>query len=97
MQSLSTAQEKELNDLEISCRNNYCSLKAKQSDFHTVIIHSQAVLKIDPSNIKAKFRQGQGFYGLKKYEKALEFLENAKNASPHDDISKFEGLISAIF
>lgn len=58
MQSLSTAQEKELNELETSCRNNYCTLKAKQNDFHTVIIHSQAVLKIDPNNTKAKFRQG---------------------------------------
>jgi hypothetical protein len=29
MQNLSTAQEKELNELETSCRNNYCTLKAK--------------------------------------------------------------------
>ncbi|KAL4462873.1 hypothetical protein ABPG72_011129 [Tetrahymena utriculariae] len=84
MKSLNTMQEMVLKEIEINCRNNYCSVKAKQNDYFNMLIQAQAVLKLDPNNFKANFRMGQGYYGLKKYEKALEFLTEAKNQSPSD-------------
>ena len=44
-----------------------------------MLIQAQAVLKLDTNNMKAKFRLGQGFFGLKKYERAIEYLNAAKN------------------
>lgn len=41
-------------------------------------------MKLDPNNVKAKFRLGQGYFGLNKFEKALPLLTEAKNASPSD-------------
>ncbi|EAR89195.1 tetratricopeptide repeat protein (macronuclear) [Tetrahymena thermophila SB210] len=86
MKKLNTMQEMELKEIEINCRNNYCSVKAKQNDYLNMLTQAQAVLKLDPNNIKAKFRLGQSYYGLKKYERALELLTEAKNQSPSDSV-----------
>ncbi|KAL4427420.1 hypothetical protein ABPG74_004458 [Tetrahymena malaccensis] len=86
MKKLNTMQEMELKEIEINCRNNYCSVKAKQNDYLNMLTQAQAVLKLDPNNVKAKFRLGQSYYGLKKYERALEYLTEAKNQSPSDSV-----------
>ncbi|EGR29203.1 hypothetical protein IMG5_160820 [Ichthyophthirius multifiliis] len=77
-------KQQELQQLEIMCRNNYCTVKAKQQDFHSVIIHASSILGIEPENLKANFRLGQAHFNLGKFEKALPFLTKAKNASPED-------------
>jgi len=67
----------EIDQLEVSCRLNYCNAKAKLNDYEIVLNQAKQVLKIQDDNAKGLFRLGQAYFHLKKYEIALTNLEKA--------------------
>lgn len=73
---------KELNDLEVSSRNNYCSVKIKLEEFDLLIRHAERILEVDERNAKARFNLAQAFFALKDLEKAKFYIKDvAKGVS----------------
>lgn len=59
-----------LNDLEISCRNNYCIAKSYLGEYNLLLPHCERVLLMDSKNQKALFNASQAHYNLKEFENA---------------------------
>jgi tetratricopeptide (TPR) repeat protein len=74
----------ELDELEISCRLNYCNVKSKVDEYGTVLSQAKEVLKLQPENGKGLFRQGQAYFHLKKYQLAIDYLSKAAPKLPTD-------------
>lgn len=75
---------KEFQALETSCRLNYCNVKAKLNDYHTVKIQAMLVLQKE-ENGKAYFRLGQAYNYLGDLDLAYESLEKAVDMLPADN------------
>ncbi|KAL4462874.1 hypothetical protein ABPG72_011130 [Tetrahymena utriculariae] len=73
-ENLTQQQKDELKQLEIESRSNLATVKAKINDYHTVIIQSETVLKLDPANNGAKYMLAKGLHAMKKYEKAFQTI-----------------------
>ncbi|KAM3139075.1 hypothetical protein pb186bvf_008886 [Paramecium bursaria] len=81
-------KDPEFKDLEIKCRLNYCSAKAKQQEFDNVLEQSQIILKIDQNNARAIFRKGQALFEKQNYEEAYPTLQLAQKQLPNDPVVK---------
>jgi len=68
---------KVLNDLEISCRNNYCAAKVKLEEFDLLIKHAERVLELDQPNGKAHFNLAQAHAALRDPKKASLHITEA--------------------
>lgn len=88
-----------LNDLEISCRNNYCIAKSYLGEFNLLLPHCERVLLMDPKNQKALFNASQAYYNLRELENArntIEKLISQLGVGPFDDkITDLKGKIDA--
>ncbi len=68
---------KTLNDLEISCRNNYCTAKVKLEEFDLLVKHAERVLELDAANGKAHYNLAQAHVVLRDPKKASKHVDEA--------------------
>ncbi len=84
---MTTSEKESLLTLEIQCRLNYCSSKAKISDWAAILHQTKAVLKLQPGNAKANYKMGQALDRLGKKEKALGYVESSIKELAGDQIA----------
>ncbi|EAR89196.2 tetratricopeptide repeat protein (macronuclear) [Tetrahymena thermophila SB210] len=89
-EKLTQQQRDELQQLEIRSRNYFAEVKAHINDFHSVIIQSETVLKLDPTNSQAKFMLAKGLHKMNKFEKAFQIISELKEQT--DNINNREYL-----
>ena len=68
-----------INELEITCRNNYCVTKLNLEEYEAVLIHSEKVLLIDPINAKALFSKAQAHFMLEEFKEAKKMIDSLQN------------------
>lgn len=68
-----------------SCHLNLSSCSLQMEKFDTCIKHCNHVLEIDSVNMKAYYRRGQAFMGLKKGSSAVKDLEKALTLAGEQD------------
>ncbi|KAL4427421.1 hypothetical protein ABPG74_004459 [Tetrahymena malaccensis] len=77
-ENLTQQQKDQLRELEIECRGNLATVKDHIQDYHTVIIQSETILKLDPLNIRAKYMLAKGLHKMKKYERAFQTIKELR-------------------
>ena len=87
---------KALNDLEISCRNNYCTAKVKLEEFDLLIRHAERVLELDQSNGKAHFNLAQAHAALHDITKASRHLQEASKVINSPQLSALQTKIKSM-
>lgn len=65
----------DLNDLEISCRNNYCIAKTHLAEFGLILPQCERVLAIDHKNPKALFNSSLAHFNLRDFAKAAADMD----------------------
>ncbi|XP_072324803.1 FKBP prolyl isomerase 16 isoform X1 [Scyliorhinus torazame] len=89
-----SAQEaEELQEDGLKCLNNLAATQLKLDLHEEVIASSNAVLQLDPNNVKALFRKGKLLSEQGDYEEAMETLKRALKLEPstkaiHAELSK---------
>ena len=73
--SFDESQRSILNDRYIQVQNNVAQVNLLLDKYEDCLRAVDNVLKHDPKNVKALFRQGKAFYGLGKYDKAIQPLK----------------------
>lgn len=90
-----------LNELEVSCRNNYSITKLHLEEYHLVVPQSEKVLLINPINIKALYNVGQAYFNLKEYENARIsircLLNNLNGVKPDSKVLELKDKIDGYF
>ncbi|XP_067827275.1 FKBP prolyl isomerase 16 [Heptranchias perlo] len=90
---LSTEEAEELQEDGLKCLNNLAAAQLKLELHEDVIASSNAVLQLDPNNVKALFRKGKLLSEQGDYEEAMETLRRALKLEPstkaiHAELSK---------
>ena len=77
--------EKNLRDLDISCRNNYSITKIKLGEYELLQRHAKRVLELDPNNLKANYNLSLSYYMLNNFEDAKIYVNIAKKLFPKNE------------
>ncbi|XP_007907980.1 FKBP prolyl isomerase 16 [Callorhinchus milii] len=78
-----TAEEaEELREDGLKCLNNLAAVQLKLEMHEEVITSCNAVLSLDPNNVKALFRKGKLLSEKENYEEAMETLKKALKIEP---------------
>ncbi|KAM7537104.1 hypothetical protein Aperf_G00000066950 [Anoplocephala perfoliata] len=72
----------QLIDLEIKLKNNIGASQLKVKAYEAAIKSCDAVLQLEPSNVKAHFRKGQAYEALNEYTEAITAYEEGLRHHP---------------
>jgi len=61
---LTSDEQETVNSVKLTCESNSAAVCLKKKDFSGAIKHSNGALAVDPRNVKALVRRGQGHAGL---------------------------------
>lgn len=75
-------------EIKIACLNNLMALFLKTKKFKEVVELSRQVLRIDPNNVKALFRQSQAFSEIEMNSDALLSLQKLLVIEPNNSQAK---------
>ena len=75
-------------EIKIACLNNLMVLFLKTKKYKEVVELSRQVLKIEPNNVKALFRQGQAFSEIEMNSDALLSLQKLLTIEPNNSQAK---------
>lgn len=72
----------QVNELLVQCHINLAMCVDKMGDVQKVLTHCKKALEIQPSNVKALYRQGCAFLAMDDYYNASSSLKYARELSP---------------
>lgn len=72
----------QVNELLVSCHLNLAMCHDRMGDMAKVLNHCKKALEIQPSNVKALYRQGSAYLALDDFYNAQSALKYAKELSP---------------
>ncbi|XP_030415533.1 tetratricopeptide repeat protein 9A [Gopherus evgoodei] len=83
---LTAEQSQSAESIEIDCYNSLaaCLLQAELVNYERVKEYCLKVLKKEGENFKALYRSGVAFYHLGDFNKALDYLKEARSRQPTD-------------
>ncbi|XP_075783429.1 tetratricopeptide repeat protein 9A [Pelodiscus sinensis] len=83
---LTAEQRQSAESIEIDCYNSLaaCLLQAELVNYERVKEYCLKVLKKEGENFKALYRSGVAFYHLGDFNKALDYLKEARSRQPTD-------------
>ncbi|XP_069494961.1 tetratricopeptide repeat protein 9A [Ambystoma mexicanum] len=83
---LTAEQRHAVERIEVDCYNSLaaCLLQAELVNYERVKEYCLKVLKKEGENFKALYRSGVAFYHLGDYDKALDYLKEARSRQPAD-------------
>ncbi|XP_067413932.1 tetratricopeptide repeat protein 9A [Emydura macquarii macquarii] len=84
--ALTAEQRRSAETIEIDCYNSLaaCLLQAELVNYERVKEYCLKVLKKEGENFKALYRSGVAFYHLGDFNKALDYLKEARSRQPTD-------------
>ncbi|XP_074854973.1 tetratricopeptide repeat protein 9A [Carettochelys insculpta] len=84
--TLAAEQRRSAESIEVDCYNSLaaCLLQAELVNYERVKEYCLKVLKKEGENFKALYRSGVAFYHLGDFNKALDYLKEARSRQPTD-------------
>lgn len=79
---LKPEMKSQVNELLVQCHLNLAMCSDRMGDVMQVLVHCRKALEIQPSNVKALYRQGCAYLSLEDYFNASSSLKYARELSP---------------